>query len=432
MTNLLRASSGCSTYLAKLPRVLQRDDLALEPTRVGQQSRHRTMMAALLIPLGIYLASRVAQIAVLWTMLPDTGARLMGRLTSWDGQWYLLTARTGYPDHLTVDTQGVTQGSQHAFFPLYPALIRALDTVPSVSENVAALSISYLAGAVAAVCIYKLVTDLYSPRIAGFAVALIFTQPLSIVFSMAYTESLMIAFVSAALLALYRGSWVWAGAWGFLAGLTRPTGAAVAAAMVLTLLWVWWCRRRTELVSSEHSGSHEAVLPRNTPWWKALLGIFLGALSTPLFIVYIGQRVGTWNGWFLVQNAPGWGSQFDGGIGTLKTLHSIMSRTTSFFEVATCVLTIGVIVGMGIAISERVWFPFVASSLCVALIVLMSATDYPHVKPRLLLPALVALIPIGAVLARARLSSALIAMGGFAIIGLWFGAYAITVWTGSP
>ena len=56
--------------------------------------------------------------------------------------------------------------------------------------------------------------------------------PHSLVLTMAYTEPLLTAFAAWALYALLRGRWGWAGGLAVLAGLTRPTGIAVAAAVV--------------------------------------------------------------------------------------------------------------------------------------------------------------------------------------------------------
>ncbi len=74
-------------------------------------------------------------------------------------------------------------------------------------------------------------------RMVGYAlVVLVFAQPMSIVFSMAYTEALFVALVAGTLLAAYRRLWLVAGLLGVLAGLTRPTGAALAVALAVAVV----------------------------------------------------------------------------------------------------------------------------------------------------------------------------------------------------
>ena len=59
------------------------------------------------------------------------------------------------------------------------------------------------------------------------------TAPMSIVLSMAYTESLFCALVLGMFYAARRNAYLIAGVLGFLAGMTRPTGLAAALALVV-------------------------------------------------------------------------------------------------------------------------------------------------------------------------------------------------------
>lgn len=58
--------------------------------------------------------------------------------------------------------------------------------------------------------------------------------PTAFVQSMAYTETLFTALAAWALYAVLRGRWIVAGALCVLAGLTRPTAAALIAALAIT------------------------------------------------------------------------------------------------------------------------------------------------------------------------------------------------------
>ena len=122
------------------------------------------------MPLGIFAASRLAIFAVLFfaTRLPGAGTapRL---LTAWDGGWYLLIARTGYPRSL-VPAPGQ---SDHAFFPLYPLLIRGLHALAGGSLDRAAVVVTIAASAAAMVVIWLLVERLTDTPTATRSVAFI-------------------------------------------------------------------------------------------------------------------------------------------------------------------------------------------------------------------------------------------------------------------
>jgi hypothetical protein len=84
-------------------------------------------------------------------------------------------------------------GARAAFFPLYPASIRVVHAVTGMSWDRAGIAAVMAVAAVAAVLIHRLGTALYTPAAGLLLVVLTFTQPLSIVFAMAYSEALFLA-----------------------------------------------------------------------------------------------------------------------------------------------------------------------------------------------------------------------------------------------
>ncbi len=78
-------------------------------------------------------------------------------------------------------------------------------------------------------------------------------------------------------------------------------------------------------------------------------------------------------------------------------------------------------------VARRLWPPFLGYGL-IALVLVLGQNGYYHSKPRLLVPVLVILVPPALALARARTRTAALALTGYALFGLWYGAYLITVW----
>jgi hypothetical protein len=58
----------------------------------------------------------------------------------------------------------------------------------------------------------------------------------------------------------------------------------------------------------------------------------------------------------------------------------------------------------------------------------VGSSGYFNSRPRLLLPVMVVLVPLGFALARARTRALVPTLAGMSLVGCWFGAYMITVW----
>lgn len=180
--------------------------------------------------LGIYVCSRlVGLFAALGSTWIEPSHRLSSILTSWDGYWYLKIAAHGYP--ATVASEGA--GNRWAFFPGYPAAIRALERITPLSYRDSAILISLVFGALAAVGVGLLVLDIFTKRAALQAVALVAFFPTAFVMSMAYTESLFLALAAFGLLAIQRRWWLAAAILTNLASLTRSIGIVLAAAITI-------------------------------------------------------------------------------------------------------------------------------------------------------------------------------------------------------
>ncbi|HZD97160.1 MAG TPA: mannosyltransferase family protein [Micromonosporaceae bacterium] len=368
------------------------------------------------VPLAIFAVTRALQIAILEWMLPPRST-LSGRLLSWDADWFIRVATHGYPHTFTYDSGGNLTGNELAFFPLYPWLIRIVDDLGIAPDN-SALAVAWLAAAIASVLVYALVRRVaigagQSPTVArriGYAfVVLCFAQPLSVVLSMGYSEPVFLALVAGMFLAAYRRWWLVAGLLGAAAGLTRPTGAAAAVGLTVAAVMCLADRIRP---------GREKV--------AAAVGSLIALAGVPAYIGWVGLRVHDLNAWFKIQTA-GWGTTFDYGRSTWDFVTTTVHTGVDWVAISVVLILIAATVALVIGARQNAWLPLtVYGVLAYALVV--GQAGFFHSKPRLMLPVLLVLLPAAWAAGRARPSRAAWWLAGYALFGLWYGAYMITVW----
>lgn len=360
---------------------------------------------------GLFAAARLlgvlALAAAAWAADRNPLA-LLGR--SWDSQWYLGIAAHGY-----VRTQDYAPGVVHsdlAFFPLYPALVRAATELGPLSAGGTALVVSWLAAVVAARGLYALGALLYGRAVATALVVLWGLLPHSIVLSMAYTEPVLTAFAAWSLYAVLTRRWLWAGALAALAGLSRPNGFAVAAAVLAAAAWEVWRVRR--------AGG------------KVTHRLWTGAALAPVgwagYVLWVGRRTGNLpGGYFEVQRL--WGSRFDLGRGSLHFVHRLLVRDDSFVYPMTMVVVAAAVVLFALLIADRAPLPLVVYS-GVLLLVALGGSGFFACKGRFLLPAFPLLLPLARALvrtARARPWHATVVVGALAGLSFCYGAYLVVL-----
>ena len=368
------------------------------------------------VPLAIFAVTRALQIAILEWMLPP-GSTLSGRLLSWDADWFIRVATHGYPHTFTYDSGGNLTGNELAFFPLYPWLIRIVDDLGIAPDN-SALAVAWFAAAVASVLVYALVRRVaigagQSAKIArriGYAfVVLCFAQPLSVVLSMGYSEPVFLALVAGMFLAAYRRWWLVAGLLGAAAGLTRPTGAAAAIGLAVAAVMCLADRTR---------GGREKV--------AAVVGSLIALAGVPAYIGWVGLRVGDIDAWFKIQTA-GWGTTFDYGRSTWDFVTTTVHTGADWVAISVVLILIAATVALVIGVRQNAWLPLTVYGL-LAYVLVVGQAGFFHSKPRLLLPVLLVLVPAAWAAGRTRPGRAAWWLAGYALFGLWYGAYMITVW----
>ncbi|MFC3385019.1 hypothetical protein [Couchioplanes azureus] len=355
---------------------------------------------------GILALSRILQILLVVRLdrATEEPAGLRANLLIWDGGWFIKAA-AGYPQGYTYGTDGALDGNELAFFPLYPMLIRGLSQL-GLEPGTAALTVSWLASVGAAVALHLLGTSLYGRRSGWALVALCCTAPMSVVLSMAYSESLFLALLAGMLVAAHRKVWWAAGLLGLGCALTRPTGAAAAVALAVAAVM--------------------AVRSDPARKWPPLAAAGVALAGVPAFLGWVGWRVGDADAWFRIQTA-GWGTSFDFGASTLTFLGDTLTTGDRWVPMSVALILLVAAVAAAVALAGRPWLPLTVYGV-VAMVLVYGQAGYYHSKPRLLLPVLLTLLPAVIAAGRARPRVAVLAIAAWAAFGLWYGAYLLAVW----
>ncbi|GAA0458428.1 membrane protein [Paractinoplanes deccanensis] len=372
--------------------------------------------------LGIFALTRVAQLVILGWLdaASDDPVGVRQRLLVWDAGWFLKVAVNGYPHGYTYDLAGRMQGNELAFFPVYPTLIRVFDGL-GLSASTAALVVSWVASVGAALALHLLGTSLYGKRAGWALVAICCSAPVSIVFSMAYSEGIFLAFVAGMLVAAHRQVWWAAGLLGLLAALTRPTGAAAAVALAVAALLA--VRDAREEARGETGGETRRWAAKS---WQPVLAAVVALAGVPLFLAWVGWRVGDPAAWFRIQ-AAGWGTSFDFGSSTVDFLATTLSTGDGWVPVSVAIILIAAVAAAWVAVAGKPWPPLAVYGL-IAMVLVYGQAGFYHSKPRLLVPVLLTLLPAAVAASRARPRVAILSITAWAAFGLWYGAYLVAVW----
>ncbi|MGW0970244.1 hypothetical protein [Streptomyces sp. NPDC002516] len=361
-------------------------------------------LPALMLFVSVRLAGAV--MAALWSLHLGRHPRTVLGL-AWDGHWYRHVSQYGYG--LIIHPRGGHWVySDLAFFPLFPGLIRAVNTVLPIGPVNAALLIAWGAALMAAWGVYAVGELLHGRRAGIILVALWALLPHAIILTMAYTEPLMTAFAAWSLYAVLTHRWLTAGTLSVLAGLCRPNGLAVAAAIVTGAVAHLWQLHR--------SGAPTA--PRA---WAAAVAAPLGWLG---YIGWVGLRTHNPVGYFHIQSL--WGSHFDFGHHTAHMFKHLIVGHDTLVVYVTAAIVLGSLLLFVFCVLNRMPLPLLA--YCAVLIVMaVGGAHFFTSKPRFLLPAFPLLLPLALHLARSRLRTLVVLLTALAGVSLFYGTYLLTV-----
>ncbi|MEU1073925.1 MULTISPECIES: glycosyltransferase family 39 protein [unclassified Streptomyces] len=354
-----------------------------------------------------HLAVRLLGLAVLarWAHLQHHGV-WPTLATSWDSHWYLGIADHGYDRELGTRLYH----NDLAFFPLYPAVVKAVAAVTPGSRASVGVAVAVFCSSAAAWGIFAVGDRLYGRRAGTVLTVLWGALPVAVVQWMGYTESLFTALAAWSLYCVLTGRWVAAGALAGLAGLTRPTGIAVAAAVVVAAL---------------------VGVGRGAPARGPVTGALLAPLGWFGFVAWVGVRLGRWDGYFAVQRL--WTNEWDGGADTLRELRTLLvyDRSPALFLVVVSLVLILAGALFLLSVADRQPVALLTFSAVLLLVVLGSGGVY-FPRARFLLPGFPLLLPLAVSLARARRHVTLLVLGGAALSSAWLGSYMLLVWPGPP
>ncbi|WP_406479457.1 glycosyltransferase family 39 protein [Streptomyces sp. NBC_01615] len=329
----------------------------------------------------------------------------------WDALWYTRVAELGYGYEVRLPNGDVH--SNLAFFPLLPWLERLVAAVTPLSYADAGLLVSTLASLAAAWGIFAVADHVYGRRAGVCAVLVWAVLPVGIVQSMAYSESLFTALAAWSLYAVLTGRWLTAGLLASLAGLTRPVGIAVVAAL--------WVAAITSF-AGDSVRNRCAPRPGGAPAWRRALGMLLAPLGAAGYVLWVGHRTSKGPLGYLDVQA-GWRNGFDGGYAFARF---VGDKFTSF---PSALAGVGLIVGVALIVWLYVTcvrqgqpLPLLVYAGVVTALALC-ASSYFGSKPRLLLPAFPLLLPLALSLARLRTSRSALVLGGVAVASAVYGAF---------
>ncbi|WP_189915967.1 glycosyltransferase family 39 protein [Kitasatospora xanthocidica] len=374
--------------------------------------------------LGAYAVVKATGLTVFLLLLSHTGDYLKkqpGRggganpwdvLGTWDGVWYQRIAENGYDPQL-IPLRGFPLATYYensaAFFPLYPWLMRLVGAVTGLGPYGSGIVVSVLASLVAVAGIFAIAERLGGFR-AGVTAAVIWGLfPGSGVEWAVYSDSLFVALSAWACYCVMTRRWLTAGLLALVAGLNRPTAAALIAAVSIAALVA--LVRRTDGVARPLT----AMLI--TPW--GLIG----------YVAWVGWRMGDWGGYFKLQRGA-WNRYFDGGASTLRTFMDVITGHWDFWQsnpvpdliaIALLIALPGLLVLLWRARPPLVLWVYTALTIATAL---SSNQIFGNIS-RYLLPAFPLCIGLAFALRKVRLSSLVGLFAMPAIAAGWYAGYAL-------
>ncbi|MFF4273786.1 mannosyltransferase family protein [Streptomyces sp. NPDC001536] len=371
----------------------------------------------------------------LWSAARDKSAYTL--LTArWDSLWYTRVAELGYGYEVRLPNGDVH--SNLAFFPLLPWLERGIAAVTPLSHADAGFAVSLLASLAAAWGVFAVADHVYGRRAGVCAVLVWAVLPVGIVQSMAYSESLFTALAAWSLYAVLTGRWVTAGVLASLAGLTRPVGLAVVAAVWVAGIVAFRRDRaaagdpsskrersvaRTGGASAgEHAPDRRDPAPHGAHPLTRALALLIAPLGAAAYVLWVGHRTGKGPLGYLDVQA-GWRNGFDGGYAFARFVGE------KFMSFPSALAGVGLIVGVGlvvwlyvVGVRQRQPLPLLVYAGLVTALALC-ASSYFGSKPRLLMPAFPLLFPLALALARLRTSRSALVVGGIAVASAVYGAF---------
>lgn len=299
-------------------------------------------------------------------------------LTTWDGRWYFELVRSWYPHsvspHITYDDPGASA----AFFPVYPALVRAANVGLPGGDVTAGIAVNFALGSLFIYTVGVLARRWFDADTAKRAMMLACLYPGSFVLSITYSEATLLVAAAACFLALEHQRWMLAGLAGLVAGASRPNGAAVVLACAVVAFHE--VRRRDDK-------------RRN---WQALISVAVAPIGTMGALWYIGHQAHEPLVWFRVQREA-WGEGTSFGVTAVRHIGRFaVSPFSSPTNVVTTMSVLSLVIGLMALWRVRAGVPKYAVVYCIGVVLLMVAPSTVTARPRFVYTAFPLIIAVAA------------------------------------
>jgi len=277
--------------------------------------------------LAAYLAARLLStglLALAWWLFPDgpwahayfaTEPGFLGFLNSWDTRWYEQIVLHGYPSRLPIDAVGDVKYNTWAFFPVFPALVKALMTITGLGFNVVSIAVAALFGGGATVALHRVLLGHFKRTQALWGAVLFAFGPLSFLLQLGYGESTFLFFLFVAIWFMQRRRYLAMIPFALVASFTHPGALALGAAIGIQGLHRMWRRHPIAhrewitglaaivaivaaalfwpILVTAVTGDPSGYFDTELAWWRAYLGRVIFVPFTPFFLFY-GKLWGLW------------------------------------------------------------------------------------------------------------------------------------------
>jgi hypothetical protein len=324
----------------------------------------------------VYVATRVLLIAVAVIDGWIHTRSFTHEIGNWDGYWYHVLAETGYPHHIS-HSQTVL-----GFFPLYSIVIRAVMPLVLGSAVTAGFVISMIGGLVATVLVQRLAAGWWGEAAGRRAALLYCVFPGSVVFSMVYSEGLLLPLAAGCLLALEQRRWIVAGLCAGFATASEPDALVLivvcAVAALLELRRQEWSVRRA---------------------WRAFVAPLLSLTGVGAFAIFLWRWTGSPTATLTAQHY-GWKEKTDPFALVHLATRLAHQLHLSHFDVPTINLNnpiglIGAVIligGIVLLLRRPTRIPLPALIWTLGIAFLACTSEYVPPNPRLLITAWPAII----------------------------------------
>ncbi len=274
-----------------------------------------------------FTATRVAIVVIAELAAVIIGQRAGSHIQESSHALLAVWGRWDAVHYLNIATQGY-QGTDMAFFPLYPLLIRIVGSL-AANHLVAGLLISSASLLFGLLYLYKLLEHEYDRAVARRAIFYVSIFPTAVYFTAVYTEALFFMLTVASFYYMRARMWWVAAIVGFLAALTRIEGVL----LIIPFAMEWYSMQRLAHRMRYSDLAAALLIPAGLALYMAYLWVLR---ADPLYFSHVQIH---WNRHF----APPWVSLIN-AFGKIAHSSSAQIVANQSLEIAFTLLMIAVLV----------------------------------------------------------------------------------------